>query len=152
MYFGSWTFFSIAPAELDFTTLWVPLDFPSLSVPSWSWGSFPPDIRSQCLLHSLAPEVWTWQPMSLVPHFTLFDTGTSSGLGSPRWINGKESTCQCRRHRFNPWVGKIPWRSKWQPIPVLLPGKSHGQRRLEGYSPWISKSHIQPSNWTQCTV
>ena len=33
-------------------------------------------------------------------------------------------------------VGKIPWRRKWQPTPVLLPGKSHGQRSLVGYSPW----------------
>ena len=39
-----------------------------------------------------------------------------------RWHSGKESTCQCRRHRFDPWVGKIPWRRKWQPTPVFLPG------------------------------
>jgi len=38
--------------------------------------------------------------------------------------------------RFNPWVGKIPWKRKWQPTPVILPGKSHGQRSLAGYSPW----------------
>ena len=37
---------------------------------------------------------------------------------------------------FDPWVGKIPWRRKWQPVPILLPGKSHGQRILAGYSPW----------------
>ena len=36
------------------------------------------------------------------------------------------------RHRFNPWVRKIPWRKAWQPTPVFLPGKSHGQRRLAG--------------------
>ena len=41
---------------------------------------------------------------------------------------------QCRRHGFDPWVRKIPWRSKWQPSPVFLPGKSHGQRSLVGYS------------------
>ena len=44
----------------------------------------------------------------------------------------------CRRHRscsFDPWVSKIPWRGKWQPTPVFLPGKSHGQRSLAGYSP-----------------
>ena len=52
---------------------------------------------------------------------------------------GEESACQCRRHRFNPWVGKIPWRRKWQLIPVFLPGKSHGQRSLVGYSPWGCK-------------
>ena len=40
------------------------------------------------------------------------------------------------RHRFHPWVRKIPWRRKWQPTPVFLPGKSHGQRSLAGHSPW----------------
>ena len=46
---------------------------------------------------------------------------------------GKESACKCRRHEFDPWVGKIPWRKKWQPTPVFLPGESHGQRSLAGY-------------------
>ena len=40
---------------------------------------------------------------------------------------------------FNPWVGKIPWRRKWQPTPVFLPGEFHGQRSLVGYSPWGHK-------------
>ena len=40
-----------------------------------------------------------------------------------------------RETRFDPWVGKIPWRRKWQPTLVLLPGKFHGQRSLVGYSP-----------------
>ena len=44
-----------------------------------------------------------------------------------------------RRPGFNPWVGKIPWRRKWQPNPVFLPGESHGQRSLVGYSPWGHK-------------
>ena len=48
--------------------------------------------------------------------------------GLPRWLGGKESPCQCRRHSFDPWVGKIPWKRKSQSIPVFLPGKSHGQR------------------------
>ena len=39
----------------------------------------------------------------------------------------------------DPWVGEIPWRREWQPTPVFLPGKSHGQRSLEGYSPWGRK-------------
>ena len=57
---------------------------------------------------------------------------------SPKWLR----TClpmQCRRHKrrgFDPWVGKIPWRRKWQPTPVFLPGKSYGQGSLAGYSPW----------------
>ena len=53
--------------------------------------------------------------------------------------SGKEPMCQCRRHKrlgFAPWVGKIPWRRKWQPTPVFLPGESHGLRSLEGYNPW----------------
>ena len=37
---------------------------------------------------------------------------------------------------FNPWVGKFPWRKKWQPTLVFLPGESHGLRNLAGYSPW----------------
>ena len=40
---------------------------------------------------------------------------------------------------FDPRVGKIPWRRKWQPTPVLLPGKSHGRRSLVGYIPWGCK-------------
>ena len=43
------------------------------------------------------------------------------------------------RPRFDPQVGKIPWRRKWQPTPVLLPGKFHGQRTLVGYSLWGCK-------------
>ena len=53
----------------------------------------------------------------------------------PRWLSGKEPICQSRRHRFDPWVGRIPWRRKWQPTPVFLPGESHGQRSLVYYSP-----------------
>ena len=60
----------------------------------------------------------------------------------PRWLSSKESTCKCRRCkslRFNPWIRKIPWRRKWQPTPVLLPRKPHGQRNLAGSSPWNYK-------------
>ena len=59
--------------------------------------------------------------------------------GLPRWLSGKESSCQCRRYKFNPWVRKIPWGRKWQPTSVFLPGKSHGWRTLAGYSPWDHK-------------
>ena len=40
-----------------------------------------------------------------------------------------------KRRRFNPWIGKIPWRRAWQPTPVFLPGESLGERSLVGYSP-----------------
>ena len=56
-------------------------------------------------------------------------------IGFPWCFSGEEFTCQCRRSRFNPWVRKIPWRRKRKPTPIFLPGKSHGQRNLVGYSP-----------------
>ena len=65
-----------------------------------------------------------------------------SNAGLSRWHSGKESACQCKRHKrhgFNLWVGKSPWSEKWQPAPVFLPVKSLEQRRLEGYSPWGEK-------------
>ena len=51
----------------------------------------------------------------------------------------RKSSCQCRRckrHRFSPWVRKIPWSRKWQPTAVFLPGKFHGQRSQACYSLW----------------
>ena len=52
-----------------------------------------------------------------------------------RECSGKESACQCERHGFDPWVRKISWRGAWQSTPAFLPGESHGQRSLVGYSP-----------------
>ena len=60
----------------------------------------------------------------------------------PDGSSGKEPTCQSRtfkRCRFNPWVGKIPCMKKWQPTPIILSGKSHGQWSLVGYSPYSWK-------------
>ena len=57
----------------------------------------------------------------------------------PSCSDGKASCLQWGRPGFDPWVGKILWRRKWQPIPVLLPGKLHGWRSLLGYSPWGPK-------------
>ena len=54
----------------------------------------------------------------------------------------KESACQCRRCKrlgFYPWLRKMPWSRKWQPTPVFLLGKFHGQRSLADYSPWCHK-------------
>ena len=60
------------------------------------------------------------------------------GVGFPGSASGKETTCQCRRHKkfgFNPWVGKISWRRAQQPTLVLKPGEYHEQRSLVGYGP-----------------
>ena len=62
------------------------------------------------------------------------------------------SACQCRRHGFHPWVGKIPWRQEW-PTPVALPGKFHGQRSLAGCTvPGVTKSWTRLSDWTHKTL
>ena len=68
--------------------------------------------------------------------------------GLPKWFSGKESTCQCRRHGFDPWVGKIPWRRKWQPTPVFLPGKFSGQKSLVAADHGVAKSQTQLSMHT----
>ena len=52
------------------------------------------------------------------------------------------------RQGFNPWVNKVPWRSAWQPTPVFLPGESHGQRTLVGYSPQgFKESDMTEATW-----
>ena len=72
--------------------------------------------------------------------------------GFPAGTVGKESTCQRRKQKrqgFDSWVGKVPWRRKWQPTPVSLPGKFNGQRSLMGYSPW---GHNESVEWTGSRV
>ena len=85
------------------------------------------------------------------PRFRILVLSWLLFVGFPVGASGKERPCQCRRYGFDPWVGKIPWRRKWQPTPVFLPGKSHGQRILEGYSLW-GQSQIQLSDWTHFLV
>ena len=70
-------------------------------------------------------------------YFQFFKEHPYCFLGFPGGASGKEPACQCRRHKkhgFNPWVRKVPWRRAT--TPVFLPAESHGQRRLGGYSPW----------------
>ena len=55
----------------------------------------------------------------------LYSVVPSKQMGFPGDFSGKEPACQCKRVGFDPWVRKIPWRRKWQPTPVFLPGKSH---------------------------
>ena len=72
------------------------------------------------------------------PPHTHIEKKSPFSKGFPGGASGKEPACQCRRcerSRFDPWVGKIPWRRAWQPSLVFLPGESQGQRSLAGYSP-----------------
>ena len=78
---------------------------------------------------------------------------STDALGFPGGASGKESICQCRRHkrhRSDSWVGKIPWRRARQPTPVFLPRESHGQRSLVGYNPWGHKQS-DVTERTHCT-
>ena len=56
-----------------------------------------------------------------------------------RVVKNPPANARNTRHRFDPWVGNIPWRRKWLPTPVFLTGEFHGQRSLAGYSPWGHK-------------
>ena len=71
--------------------------------------------------------------------FSNFTAATVKNCMSPLWLSCLRIHLQWRRPRFDPWVGKIPWKRSWQPTPVFLPGESHGQRSLAGYSPWGHK-------------
>ena len=59
-------------------------------------------------------------------------------MGLPRWLSG-----QCRRHGFDPWVGKMLCKRAQESTPVFLPGESHGQRSLADYNPWDPKSQTR---------
>ena len=63
---------------------------------------------------------------------------------TPRWRRSSEPALQCRRCRFDPWVGRIPWRRERQPL-LFLPGESLGRRSLAGCSPWGRKKIMHDS-------
>ena len=70
--------------------------------------------------------IW-YDPVYILNHSVCAQLNLLFGLS--RWLRGKESSCQCRRHEFDPWVREIPWRRKWQPTPVFLLG-----------NPWTEKA------------
>ena len=65
-------------------------------------------------------------------------------MGFPWWLNSKDSTGQCNRHGFDPWVGKIPWRTAWQPTPVILPGESPRTKEW-----WVTAHGVTESDMTE---
>ena len=79
-----------------------------------------------------------------------FELYCSRDTGLLWWLRWWSICLQCWRPRFNPWVGKIPWRRKRQPTPVLLPEKFHGLRSLVGYSPWGHKE-LNMTEQLHCT-
>ena len=96
----------------------------SLQEESWCKGLF-----YLCLSKKVASPTIQWQTFQFFRdrlHFWILV------IMLPWWLSGKESTCHCRRHGFDSWVEKIPWRRERRPTPVFLPGESHGQRSLVG--------------------
>ena len=77
-------------------------------------------------------QIFLFQHIKCFPH--TFFRKKSRKPGIPCCLRQQRVCLQCERPEFNPWGGKIPWRRKWQPTPVFLPGKSHGWRSLVGYS------------------
>ena len=69
-------------------------------------------------------------------------------MGFPGGSDGKASARNAGDPEFDPWVGKIPWRRKWQPTPVFLPGKSHGQRTLLAAVHGVVQSRTRLSDFT----
>ena len=89
----------------------------------------------------LCEYIWMWHMSGsfIYAHIYIY-------VGFPGGTRGKESTCQWRRHKrckFDPWTGKIPWRRKWQPTPVSLPGKSHDRAAWRATVHRFTKSQTQ---------
>ena len=103
-------------------------------------GKNPQKSRIQQNLLTVSKLLPLWQDGALEIRGVSFTTAfhTVHSIQLPWWPRRKSICLQCGRPGFVPWVG-IPWRRKWRSIPVLLPGKSHGQRSLVDYSPWGPK-------------
>ena len=95
--------------------------------------------RSPVLQVDSLPAELSGKPCEMIPHcnfiFHLLIISESFPGGS-----AVKNSPAMQGTQVYPWVKKIPWRRKWQPTPVFLSGKSHGQRSLAGYSPWGHKS------------
>ena len=86
---------------------------------------------------------WSWhhyRKSSDHIHEDLFLGSLFYSIGLPWWLSWWRVCLQCGRPRFNPWVRKIPWRRKWQPISVFLPGEFHGQKAWWATVQGVTKS------------
>ena len=81
---------------------------------------------------AISPISLTSQPLVTSPLLSV----STNLLCFPPGSLVKKSACQCKRCRFDSWFEKNPWRRKWHPTPLFLPGESCGQRSLVGYRPW----------------
>ena len=140
---------SMGSLELD-TTEWLPFHF-SLSCIGEGNGK---PLQCSCLENPRDGGAWWAAVYGVAQSWTRLKRLSSSSsskwlslslswynIGFPGGASGKESTYQHRSWvvrdavSMDPWVRKVPWRMPWQPSSVFLPGESHGQRSLVGYSP-----------------
>ena len=157
VYLLFWRLFQGVYYLITFHFLWAPLwlgggeeywsGFPFWTTFNFLWAPLLGGVREARILEWVAipfskrtswPRVWTWVSRIVGRCFTV-------------WVTREISVClqylQCGRPGFDPWVRKIPWRRKWQPTPVFLPGESHEWRSLVGYSPWGCKES-DTTEWT----
>ena len=138
-----WTLSNVPWGQNQPPALPSPLPLPHLLVNHW-----PSPLTWACLIHTCNPtaviSVHPWE--MLQRKWALCSQQSPDCLtirhmrnGLPWWLRGKEPTWQCKRHGFDPWVGKILWKRKWKPTPIFFPEKSLGQRSLAGYSPYGHK-------------
>ena len=113
------------------------------------WRSFNPSFTQYIFSFFLNP-CCEWGPGLNVGNTTM-EPDLTSGEGSrgfPGGTSGKEPACQCKRQKrcgFDPWVGKISRRWKWQPLPVFLPGKSVDR------GAWWATLYGVTKSWTEVT-
>ena len=88
-------------------------------------------------------------PTAVPQLFLPYPTPSCPGLFCHTWQVLQNLPANAGDIRFDPWVRKIPWRRAWQPIPVFLPGESHGQRSLAGYSPWSRRESDLTNTFTE---
>ena len=132
VYLLFWRLFQGVYYLITFNFLWAPLLGGVREARIVEWVAIPFSKRTSW------PRVWTWVSRIVGRRFTI-------------WATREISIClqylQCGGPGFDPWVRKIPWRRKWQPTPVFLPGESHEWRSLVGYSPWGCKES-DTTEWT----
>ena len=105
---------------------------------TWPMSKWSPSFL--CLYEREDPATSMSELLSFIHSSHRLAIGTSFTIGVPWWLSGKEPVCQCRRHGFNPWIRKIPWRKAWQPTSVFLTRESHRQKSL---LPW-ARPHGSP--------
>ena len=140
------------PAEGGFSgmavlTSWSMSESPTTLVKCRFPGPAPRNSDSVCLEWSPGLCIWNQPSKSFCCRWCTHNTLETLlwEMDFPGGASGKGSACRCRRCGFHPCIQKIPWRRKWQPTSVFLPGKFHAQRSLAGYSPWGCKSQTRLS-------